>query len=183
MEGKIEDTVDLNLKYPSVSERYWTKYYFIPKDKRKKGGDEEKGLGGDGDGDGVKRCGGLEKGEEGNVDMGVLKRDEGTEKEENGRGEKKGQETEKNGSEAELMEVEYTNTEAKKDDSSPDDESSLSLMSQQEEAGETKQHKRPDSSGHVCVMVHTNKLCLVTLSPKHPALAPGMEITEVCVCV
>ncbi|KAK4294942.1 hypothetical protein Pmani_032467 [Petrolisthes manimaculis] len=36
-----------------------------------------------------------------------------------------------------------------------------------------------DSSGHVCVMVHTNKLCLVTLSHKHPIIAQHKQITQV----
>ncbi|KAK3869873.1 hypothetical protein Pcinc_024852 [Petrolisthes cinctipes] len=36
-----------------------------------------------------------------------------------------------------------------------------------------------DSSGHVCVMVHSNKLCLVTLSHKHPIIAQHKEIIQV----
>lgn len=193
MEGRIEDTVDLNLKYPSVSERYWTKFYFIPKDKRRQGGNEKGPREDTGDGGGgvvAMRDEGSEKGEDGNG-VGVLKGDGGIEKEENslkkedngGRENKNGTEAEKNGRGTEKMDIDYTNTEITEagDDKSPEDDSSLSLGSQQE--GEAGKRKRPDSTGHVCVMVHTNKLCLVTLSPKHPAMAPGMEITEVCVPV
>ena len=137
MEGKIEDTVDLNLQYPSVSERYWTKYYFVPKERKKPGsnGEEKESTN-----EGGKET---EKGVE-----NAMKEDDDTEK----------------------MDVDSNHTE--KDDR---------LCA----AGEgTTEHPKMtysslDSSGHVCVMVHTNKLCLVTLSAKHPALAPGQEITQV----
>ncbi|XP_063848749.1 protein Abitram-like [Scylla paramamosain] len=138
MEGKIEDTVDLNLQYPSVSERYWTKYYFIPKERKKPGSSgEEKGSMNEGTGE-------TEKGME-----NVMKEDDETEK----------------------MDVDSNHTEEK------DDRLCLPREGTAEHPKMT--YSSLDSSGHVCVMVHTNKLCLVTLSDRHPALAPGQEITQV----
>ncbi|MPC39255.1 Protein Simiate [Portunus trituberculatus] len=137
MEGKIEDTVDLNLQYPSVSERYWTKYYFIPKEKKKPGTNgEEKGSTKEGGGE-------MEKGME-----NAMKEDD-----------------------TEKMDVDLNHREEKDDRLCPAGEGT---------AGHSKMtYSSLDSSGHVCVMVHTNKLCLVTLSARHPALAPGQEITQV----
>lgn len=193
MEGRIEDTVPLDLKYPSVIERYWTKHYFIPKDRRWQGGEaEEKGARGGnvaGGGEDVKGGGGLEKEEkEGGVGSsveekeGLAKRDRRDAEKESACDDSKTKKevTEENGNNTE-MDIEYTDTKAEKDDKSPGDDSSLGSQQQEEEkkGGAPGQHKTPDSSGHVCVMVHTNKLCLVTLSPRHPALAPGMEITKV----
>ncbi|XP_050717685.1 uncharacterized protein LOC126999294 [Eriocheir sinensis] len=192
MEGRIEDTVPLDLKYPSVIERYWTKHYFIPKDRRWQGGEaEEKGARGGnvgGGGEDVKGGGGLEK--EGGVGSSVEEKLEkeglvksgkkGIEKEDDGVDAKTKIATEENGNKTEQMDIEYTETNAEKDDKSPEDDSSLGSQQQEEKGGGAPgQNKTPDSSGHVCVMVHTNKLCLVTLSPRHPALAPGMEITKV----
>ncbi|XP_045126778.1 protein Abitram-like [Portunus trituberculatus] len=119
MEGKIEDTVDLNLQYPSVSERYWTKYYFIPKEKKKPGTN----------------------------------------------GEEKGSTREGGGETEKMMEKGWRTR----------------VVSSRGGHGRTPKmtYSSLDSSGHVCVMVHTNKLCLVTLSARHPALAPGQEITQV----
>lgn len=150
MEGKIEDTVDLDVNYPSVTERYWTKYYFIPKEKRKPGsnGDETETRTADGE---------TEEGSE-----SIVKGD--------------GEET------VEKMDIESSCVEEEKDDKTTEAPREDGRLSPKQEGvvgnGRTASYG-PDSSGHVCVMVHTNKLCLVTLSPKHPALAPGQEITQV----
>ena len=151
MEGKIEDTVDLNLKYPSVIERYWTKHYFIPKEKKKPDTN--------GDDKGTKTTnGGVEESTE-----SVIK--------DNGEKET-----------IEKMEIESNGAE-KKDDKVTDLQDNDRLSPNEEGVTGQQGHKTTysslDNSGHVCVMIHTNKICLVTLSPKHPALAPGQEITKV----
>lgn len=121
----IEETVVLDLKYPSVSKRYFTKYYFIPKERKK-----------------VENVSNLS-----NVDQDSPD--------------------------------ELSNTET-----NPLNVNSEETSFQSHEYGFAKLNEEqissnPDSSGHTCVMVHTNKLCLITLSHVHPILAEKKEITEV----
>lgn len=125
VEGSIEETVMLDLKYPSVSERYFTKYYFIPKERKR-----------------IENCNILINDE----DQDSSAENSNNETDSNVIIEEKGLHRHQSGS--------------------------LNL-------GEEQVSSSPDSSGHTCVMVHTNKLCLITLSHRHPVLAEKKEITEV----
>lgn len=136
VEGPIEETVELNLEYPSVSERYFTKYYFIPKERKKA-------------------------------------------------------ETSSNGSNGVANETEQSSSaepeKGTKDEDSRNamDERSSPLI--QEEKKERVKFKKAsaqhDSSGHTCVMVHSNKLCLVTMSHQHPVIGEKKEVVEVILSV
>jgi len=120
-ESPIEESVTLDCNYPSFSERYFTNYYFIPKDlsKPETGGGDEKIVNG------------------------------------------------KNNSECE----------------NPQDNGE-EVSQEKENAVESKVDVKaslpsPDNTGHTCVMVHTNKLCLLTISHRHPVLAEKKEITKI----
>lgn len=128
VEGHIEETVKLDLNYPSVSERYFTKYYFVPKEKKKIENFNGKDILGNGDQDSTVEENSTETAEL-NVNIGAI------------------------------TPSGHENGLAKKN--------SERVVSS------------PDSSGHTCVMVHTNKLCLITLSHRHPVLARKKKITEV----
>lgn len=114
----IEESVVLDRNYPSVSERYFTNYYFVPDDLSKSNSAS------------------------------------GCEKSENG----------KNGSES--MNSQGTEEEVDKENSNTSE-------------GDGEKLPSPDKTGHTCIMVHTNKLCLLTLSHHHPVLAEKKQITDV----
>lgn len=131
VEGPIEKTVELNLEYPSVSERYFTKYYFIPKERKK-----------------AENCSGS-NGTTNEADHSSCVEEDT----------------------AEIVSVNVSS-----ESSSP--------PIQEEKKDRVKYQKtsaKHDSSGHTCVMVHTNKLCLVTLSHQHPILVEKKEVVEVSI--
>lgn len=121
----IEETVELNLEYPSVSERYFTKYYFVPKEKKKienSNGYDILGNGGQ------------------NLSADI---------------------------ETTSLNVGIRYTIPSSDESGSAKEKNERLVSS------------PDNWEHTCVMVHTNKLCLITLSHHHPVLARKKKITKI----
>lgn len=120
-EVPIEESVVLDHNYPSVSERYFTNYYFIPDDLSKSNSAS------------------------------------GYEKSENG----------KNC-------TENINSQDTMEEATPGDKENSDTFEEEKESLPS-----PDKTGHTCVMVHTNKLCLLTLSHRHPVLAEKKEITDV----
>ncbi|XP_042222182.1 protein Abitram-like [Homarus americanus] len=127
VEGPIEETVALDLKYPSVSERYFTKYYFIPKEKKKVE---------NASGNNVLAC---------EVDQDTA--------------------SEQSGNESTALKE--------------NNRRSYPQNNENSSAREERVSSQPDNSGHTCVMVHTNKLCLITLSHRHPVLAEKKEIAQI----
>ncbi|KAK4315715.1 hypothetical protein Pmani_013069 [Petrolisthes manimaculis] len=220
--------------YPSVTERYFTKYYYIPKERKRKnalraGGDHERcgegvvgdGRGGEvvgvGEGDDVKcgevvgdheRCGGevgvgegqnercgevVGVGEGDDVRCGEVGVGEGQNErcggvpEVGGKvvGDSKGQNIKSLNND---HKVKKTNDADKNNKKSSNDNIIEKTFEEEEEeemicdtrdCSVAKRGSALDSSGHVCVMVHTNKLCLVTLSHKHPIIAQHKQITQV----
>lgn len=97
------------------------------------------------------------------------------EKEENGEETKKGgkEEMEKKGNDKNKSEKKKKKRKRKEDVTPADKENSDTFEEDKESL------PSPDKTGHTCVMVHTNKLCLLTLSHRHPVLAEKKEITDI----
>lgn len=135
--GPIEESVEMTRTYPSVTERYFTKYYYIPKEKKKPESSVDNGS---------QNC--------------FIK--EGNVKEED---------------ESNCEGVQHPDIE---DDVDEEDVIKYNPVNSENETKKRYGVRSPlNSSGHTCVMVHTNKLCLVTLSHNHPILAQKKEVTQV----